>query len=129
MQLPDNNQASFRALPFRKNFINSDDSTIAVVVYNFFSVVSELWPSAWDSKNKKSVLNKTVGFIALIRLLRDVYNIYVDEGIVKYGDVIDKDLFYSKLKDIYLVDSYFETVDAVSKSSGYVYKVMKSFIS
>ncbi|MDC8906630.1 DGQHR domain-containing protein [Citrobacter freundii] len=129
MQLPDNNNASFRALPFRKNFINSDDSTIAVVLHNFFSVVSELWPNAWDSKNRKSVLNKTVGFISLIRLLRDVYNIYVDEGIIKYGDIIDKDLFYSKLKEIDLDDSYFETVDAVSKSSGYVYKIMKNFIS
>lgn len=128
MQLPDNNNASFRAYPFRKNFINSDDSTIAVVLHNFFSVVSELWPNAWDSKNRKSVLNKTVGFISLIRLLRDVYNIYVDEGVINYGDIIDKDLFYSKLKEIDLDDSYFETVDAVSKSSGYVYKIMKSFI-
>lgn len=127
MQLPDDDHASFRALPFRKNFINSDDSTIAVVVYNFFSVVNELWPSAWDNKNKKSVLNKTVGFISLIRLLRDIYNAYVDEGTISYGDVIDKNLFYSKLKKIDLTDSYFETVDAVSKSSGYLYKIMRSF--
>ncbi|HEN3647641.1 TPA: hypothetical protein U5E43_003787, partial [Yersinia enterocolitica] len=83
--------------------------------------------SAWDNKNKKSVLNKTVGFISLIRLLRDIYNAYVDEGIISYGDVIDKNLFYSKLKKIDLTDSYFETVDAVSKSSGYLYKIMRSF--
>ncbi|MEQ4668604.1 DGQHR domain-containing protein [Providencia rettgeri] len=129
MRLPDDNDSSFRALPFRKSFINSDDSTIAIIIYNFFSVVSELWPNSWSSKNKKSVLNKTVGFIALIRLLRDIYNLCVDENKISYGDVLDKSLFHSKLKNIKLDDSYFETIDAVSKSSGYIYKTMKKFIS
>ena len=128
MQLPDNNLASFKALPFRKSFIDSDDSTIAINMHNFFLAVKNKWPYAWDNKNKKSILNKTVGFIALMRLLRDIYNSYVYGKVISYGEILSEESFSLELDKVNLDDDYFETLDAVSKSSGYLYKVMREFI-
>lgn len=121
-KLPDNKSADYKRLIFRKSFIDDDDSTIAANLFNFFTAVSERWGIAWDKQNSQSVLNKTVGLIALIRLLRDIYNYYVEENIYEYGDVISENDFAKVLVKIKVQSDFFESVDAVSKSSGYIYK-------
>lgn len=126
--LPDNNEDSYRKLPFRKSFIEDKDSIIAMNIYNYFSAVEEKWPESWSYKNRTSVLNKTVGFISLIRVLRDIYNQLVDDGAIKYGDLVEEKIYSQTLRRVNIQDSYFNEVDAVSKSSVLIYKEIKSFI-
>lgn len=127
-KLPDNKSADYKRLIFRKSFIDDDDSTIAANLFNFFTAVSERWGIAWDKQNSQSVLNKTVGLIALIRLLRDIYNYYVEKNIYEYGDVISENDFAKVLFKIKVQSDFFESVDAVSKSSGYIYKHLSAGI-
>lgn len=127
--LPDNNNESFRKLPFRKSFIDGEDSVIAMNIYNFFLSVQDKWPGSWDSDNKISVLNKTVGFIALIRVLRDIYNKFVDDGVVNYGGIIDKKQYTKVLSDVDIPEEFFSGIDAVSKNSVFIYKKIMSYIN
>ena len=66
---------SLKRCVFRECFIKEKDEVIALNVSNYFEAVKRCWPEEWESSNKKSVLNKTVGFIALIRYLRTAINL------------------------------------------------------
>jgi len=126
--LPDDDVSSYKRMPLRKSFIIGDDVSIGENIYNFFSSVENKWPKGWSKDNRNSVLNKTVGLIALTRLFRDIYNKQVEFEELSYGGVIPKDVFTEYLKEIKLHDEFFGEIDAVSKSSGYIYKEMKRFI-
>ncbi|EPU6500690.1 DGQHR domain-containing protein [Escherichia albertii] len=127
--LPDNNNESFRKLPFRKNFIDEEDSIIAMNLYKFFLAINDKWPESWSCDNRSSVLNKTVGFIALIRVLRDIYNKFVDDGIINYGGVIDKKQYSEILNYVDIDENFFSDIDAVSKNSLFLYKKIMSYIN
>jgi DGQHR domain-containing protein len=127
-KLPDNEKIDHKRLIFRKSFIDEDDATIAANLFNFFNAVADKWGPAWDKGNSTSVLNKTIGLIALVRLLRDIYNIYVQDGTYDYGGVVPKIDFANMLARVKVRDSFFENIDAVSKNSGYVYKHLNSFL-
>lgn len=127
-QLPNDDILDFKRMPLRKSFINDDDTSIGENIFNYFSAVENKWPMSWDKKNKKSVLNKTIGLIALTRLFRDIYNKYVERALVEYGDVITQSMFSEYLDAVILNDDFFDNIDAVSKSSGYIYKQMRNYI-
>ncbi|WP_122555860.1 DGQHR domain-containing protein [Pseudomonas viridiflava] len=124
-KLPDMEDADFVRLPFRKNFADGDDSVIAANVYNYFSAASKVWPESWRVENKSSALNKTVGLIALMRALRDAYNKAVKAGVAEYGDVIDESEYIKILSRSGIKDSFFSELDAVSKTSGLIYKAIQ----
>lgn len=58
---------------FRGMFVGGRDLDIAKSVDAFFQAVRAKWPEAWDAFGKGFVLNKTMGFRALMRLMRLVY--------------------------------------------------------
>lgn len=58
---------------FRNMFLHEQDIEIADVVLHFFEAVQERWPSAWVRGGEGSMLNKTNGFKAMMRLLRPAY--------------------------------------------------------
>ncbi len=47
-------------------------------VSNYFAAVRNRWPGAWDEIQPGAILNRTTGFDAFIRLLKDVYLLLVD---------------------------------------------------
>ncbi len=65
--------AEQRKLIFREFFRTDRDAELAKVVWNFFGAVAERWPSAWEEKTTGRILNRTTGFAALMRFLRDAY--------------------------------------------------------
>jgi DGQHR domain-containing protein len=64
-------------LPFRNLFINENDMRIGSIIYDYFSVVRDIWPDAWDDRERGQVLNRTNGFRAFMRTYR---NIYLEHG-------------------------------------------------
>lgn len=61
-------------LVFRDMFIDERDAEIARVIWNYFTSVQQRWPQAWaDVKRGGSMLPRTNGFRALMRLLPTVY--------------------------------------------------------
>ncbi len=69
--------------PFRNMFVDEKDSDIAQIVWNFFYAVQQKWPNAWNQVRTEMVLNKSTGFLALMRVLRKVYpNLNSNYGVV-----------------------------------------------
>ncbi|OCH02112.1 DGQHR domain-containing protein [Aliivibrio fischeri] len=111
---------------FRKSFVEDKDENIALNVSNYFEAVSRLWKEEWDKDNKESVLNKTVGFIALVRLLRNIINLVIEILDKDYNYVISSEQYFKILKSTEVSGEFFYSVDAVSKSSGQIYKNLNS---
>lgn len=58
---------------FRGMFVAGRDIDIAKSIDAFFRAIKQKWPIAWDEFGQGFVLNKTSGFRALMRLMREVY--------------------------------------------------------
>jgi len=61
-------------LIFRKYFIQENDEEIIKILWNYFLAVKEVWPKSWSTIEKGNILIKTTGLIALIRLLKSLFN-------------------------------------------------------
>ncbi len=59
--------------PLRNLFIEGQDGTIAKIIWEYFSAVSEKWPDAWNEITPNLILNKSTGFLALMNLFRELY--------------------------------------------------------
>ena len=81
--------AEQRKLPFRKMFLEDRDAEIAKNIFNYFHAVARRWPDAWAQKKREYILNRTTGFIALMRFMHPVY------------------LSFSRLDSIVAADEYF----------------------
>jgi len=96
-----------KKLFFRNMFIDEHDEEILTVVWNFFAAVNLRWPTAWNTNKTGSILNKSTGFTALVRLMADIYLDIDDIGsvpsVVDFQDYLDR----SKLKDDYFVKENF----------------------
>lgn len=98
---------------FRGMMIDGNESSIAEVIYNYFSAVKNKWPLAWDDEGRGGVLNKTNGFKALMRFLRPVYL-----NIAKPGLVPKPEAFANVFKNISLTDQDFTIDNYPPGSSG-----------
>jgi DGQHR domain-containing protein len=57
----------------RNLFIQDRDGEIARVLWNYFEAVKRKWPDAWPNARKGNILNRTTGFSALMRFLKNAY--------------------------------------------------------
>lgn len=56
--------------PLRKYFIKSEDESILKIVSNFFSAIAAEFETEWEDEEGDYVIRKTVGYTALIIVLR-----------------------------------------------------------
>jgi DGQHR domain-containing protein len=111
---------------FRECFVKEKDEVIALNILNYFLAVEQKWPKEWNSVNKKSVLNKTVGFIALVRYLRSCINYLREIASLGSYDIIPVSNYKFLLNSTNVTSEFFYTVDAVSKSSGEIFKALEN---
>lgn len=69
-----------RALIFRELFRLEKEEDIALNVWNCFVAVSQRWPDAWNAVERGNIINRTTGFLALMRFLRPAYLAYGKEN-------------------------------------------------
>jgi DGQHR domain-containing protein len=110
--------------PLRQSFLSDKDFIIATNVSNFFSSVRTLWPNAWSKSNKQSSLNKTIGLIALFRVLRDILSYMNERYDIDPTRILSTDDYYQILDGGDLEESKFMQLDAVSKSAKIIYDMI-----
>lgn len=66
-------EEQLRRAPFQWLFVDEKDFEIVDVLWNYFQAVSERWPHAWRSREEGLMLNRTNGYRALMRFLKDRY--------------------------------------------------------
>lgn len=100
----------------RNMFIEDEkDINIAQLVLNYFYAVEKKWPQAWQGSSQlpNNILNKSTGFIALMRFFKDAYLSFN-----KIGEIVTKDEFSSIFNRIQLTDSDFNRDKYIPGSSG-----------
>jgi DGQHR domain-containing protein len=110
-------------LPFRNMFIDKMDIEIAAIISNYFYAIRQRWPTAWEERGRGMVLNRTNGFRALMRFLR---NAYLDVGVP--GDIPAAQKFLERVfRKIELEDQDFTTENFVPGTSGEarLYRVLR----
>ena len=60
---------------FQPFYDAEDDSGLFLCLTNYFAAVKLRWPESWDNSNARTglILNRTTGYAALMRFLRQVY--------------------------------------------------------
>ena len=99
--------------PFRNLFIDEKDTLIAQIIWNFFFAVQKKWPSAWNILQVEMILNKSTGFIALMKFLRILYPTFG-----KIGEVITKEEFIVIFKEIDISESSLNRTNYIPGSTG-----------
>lgn len=108
----------------RNIFIDDfDDIKIAQIIWNYFYAVQQKWPNAWNETKNNNILNKSTGFIALMKFFKDAYLSFD-----KIGEVITKEEFKTIFDDIELSEEDFNTTKYVPGGMGIgnLYKDLKT---
>lgn len=122
IKLPYNNEKDSKNLFLRDIFINdTSDIEIAQIIWNYFYAVQKKWPNAWNIVKDNNILNKSTGFVALMRFFKDAYLFFNKTGI------ITKEEFISIFDRIELNESDFTTQKYLpgSKGQSALYKDLK----
>lgn len=77
---------------FQPFYDEEDDSGLFLCLTNFFGAVKARWPEPWDNTNARTgiILNRTTGYVALMRFLRQVYLRNCGSGDVLSQNVCEK---------------------------------------
>lgn len=98
----------------RNIFIQDEkDIKIAQIIYNYFYAVQQKWPTAWNEMQPNIILNRSTGFVALMRFFKHAY---LSFG--RIGDVISKEEFKTVFDSINLEESDFTKEKYVPGSTG-----------
>ncbi|WP_426291968.1 DGQHR domain-containing protein [Dyadobacter endophyticus] len=102
---------------FLRNLFIEDESDvkIAQIIFNYFYAVSHKWPSAWNFVSNNQILNKSTGFIALMRFFKHAY-LHLANG--NLSAIPSKEQFLSVFTQITLTDSDFNRERYIPGSSG-----------
>ena len=81
----------------RNIFIEDEnDIKIAQIIWNYFYAIAKKWPNAWGKIQDNNILNKSTGFIALMKFFKDAYlsldqigEVATKEEFIKIFDKID----------------------------------------
>lgn len=100
---------------FLRNMFIDDESDIKIaqLMWDYFYAVSEKWPTAWGIVQNNNILNKSTGYLALMKFFKDAYF-----HIQNSGGVIGKAEFKKIFQPIDLSDSDFSTENYIPGSSG-----------
>ena len=122
-KLPYANEKELQKLFLRNIFIDDfDDVKIAQIIWNYFFAVQQKWPLAWNEVKNDNILNKSTGFVALMKFFKDAYLSFN-----KIGSVITKEEFATCFEKITLEESDFNTTRYIPGAIGQseLYKDLK----
>ncbi|MEZ4945619.1 MAG: DGQHR domain-containing protein [Cyclobacteriaceae bacterium] len=113
-RLPLAEGAELRKYFLRNMFIEDEhDVQISQLLFNYFYAVQKKWPQAWEELQPNMILNRSTGFIALMRFFKDAY---LSFDVI--GKIISKDEFIKIFNPINIPDEDFTKDKYVPGSSG-----------
>lgn len=66
-------QNSWQRHIFQPFYDDDNDGAVFLCLTNYFNAVKARWPRSWDNAPVGSILNRTTGYLALMKFLRHVY--------------------------------------------------------
>ncbi|MFD2262827.1 DGQHR domain-containing protein [Lacibacterium aquatile] len=74
--------------PLSKLYVEKNDEEIAKIIIDYFSAAATTYPTSWKIESDSFLIRKTVGFAALIKLLKKILPILLQEGKYSYEDFL-----------------------------------------
>ncbi len=109
------NEKDKNKLILRKLFIDDEtDSGITQLMINYFQAVQSKWEYSWKNVINNNILNKSTGYIALMKFFRNVY-IHLR---TREDEIISKETFYNLIKKIDIKDKSFTTENYLPGGKG-----------
>jgi DGQHR domain-containing protein len=105
---------AWRRFIFQPFFDNDDDGGVFACLANYFSAVEARWPDSWNDAPVGSILNRTTGYVALMRFLRPVYL----RSCSKAGEVLSRASCDSIFASIKIQDEEFTRDNFLPGSAG-----------
>jgi hypothetical protein len=85
-------------------FLQKQDAEIAKILWDYFRAVEIRWPEAWRHTSEGNILNRTTGFAALMKFLRDAYL-----SVATPGSLVPAERFVEIFERIGLADAEFNS--------------------
>lgn len=105
---------------FWEYYVKQDINTMYKIYYNFFNAIRKTLPNDWENTN--SMLTKTTGYNAFIRLFKDLAIVGLREG------DLSEEFFLNKLKVLKDMDGKFNSKEFASsgaQSSSKLYELIR----
>lgn len=113
-KLPHVSDSELKRYFLRNIFIDdTEDYIIAQIIWNYFYAIQQKWPNAWNELKPNMILNRSTGFIALMRFFKHAY-LHFD----RIGATITKEEFSSIFDNISIDENQFNKEIYVPGSSG-----------
>lgn len=111
-----------KSRPLRNLFIDEEDGTIAKIIWEYFKAIETKWPAAWGKVMPEMILNRSTGFIALMKLFKDIY-IHFD----RIGEIIDQKEYIKLFDKSSLQETDFNRTNFIPGSGGQskLYNILK----
>jgi DGQHR domain-containing protein len=106
---------TLRSLLFRNLFIEEKDPSIARIIWNYFCAIQSRWPNAWNPVTPELILNRSTGFIALMKFFRDAYLHLESDAIGRVPETKEFIEIFSKME---LKDTDFNRANYLPGSTG-----------
>jgi DGQHR domain-containing protein len=106
-------QEEFERCVLRPFFVEDQDEKIVTSVWNYFDAVKRRWPVAWEDDGKQYVLNRSTGYLGLMRFFRDAFL-----SITTKPKLISTQSFFDVLRNSRLKDTDFTKDTFIPGSSG-----------
>ena len=106
----------------RNLWIDEQDIKIAQIISNYFEAVAKKWPNSWKKVQPEIILNRSTGFIALMKFFKDAYLSFS-----RIGEVVSGEQFFNIFNKIDLHDENFTKTEYIPGTSGQaeLYKQLK----
>ena len=102
-------------MPFRRLFIEDNDSYIARNVSEYFHAIAAKWPEDWAGRDKGNILPRTNGFRAFMRFLKEIYLHLENQSNDPYHD---REIYRSILDKVQIESGGFNTENFPPGTSG-----------
>lgn len=106
---------------FWEFYIKQDVKTMYKIYYNYFNAIKKVLPNDWDNPN--SILTKTTGYNAFLKLFKDLAILGLKDG------NLSEDYFISKLNVLRNMDGKFNSNEFASsgaQSSSKLYEIIRN---
>lgn len=100
--------------PLRGLFAAERDADITKIIWNYFAAVDERWPTAWGKVSEGNMLNKTNGFMALMRFFGASY-VHLSDPL---GSLVSKSHWDTMFQKFRIEDKDFNTEEYPPGTSG-----------
>jgi DGQHR domain-containing protein len=106
-------EGALKKYPFQHMFVDERDFDITDILWNYFSAAKDRWSTAWASRDRGVMLNRTNGYRALMRFLGYLYT-----GTFTPGTVPTKKQFKDIFSRVQIVDNDFNVDNFPPGTSG-----------